>query len=200
MIIRKAAFVKSARAKEDLLPAGAPEFAMCGRSNVGKSSLINMLCGARLARTSKDPGHTRLINYFSLNDGECMLVDLPGYGYARVSKEEKARWGVMIEEYLKSGSNLRGVFLLLDIRHEPSAEDIVMINYLHATATPFAILATKADKLSRAQINNAKLALAKNLHVGSEDILPVSALTGLGKERIFERIDRILNAPPTEEE
>lgn len=199
MIIRKAVFVKSARDIEGMLGEGAPEFAMCGRSNVGKSSLINMLCGARLAKTSKDPGHTRLINYFSLNDGEVMLVDLPGYGYARVSKEEKERWGAMIEDYLKNGVNLRGVFLLLDIRHEPSQDDITMINYLHSTATPYAILATKADKLSRSQTNNAKLALAKSLRVGVADIIAVSSVTGAGKEQILERIERILQAPAAEE-
>jgi len=200
VIIRKATFVKSASTLDGMLAEGAPEFAMCGRSNVGKSSLINMLCGAKIAKISKDPGRTRLINYFAINDEQLMLVDLPGYGFARVSKEEKARWGEMIEDYLKTGVNLCGVFLLLDIRHEPSEEDIVMINYLHSTAMPFAILATKADKLSRAQTNNAKLALAKNLRVGSADIIPVSSMTGAGKEQILERVERILSAPAMEPE
>jgi len=194
LIIRKAEFVKSAADKSGMLESKIPEFAMCGRSNVGKSTFINMLTNnGKLAKTSKDPGRTRLINYFSCNDGEFMLVDLPGYGYARVSKEEKAKWGIMIEDYLNSSTNLAGVILLLDIRHSPSSDDMIMVNYLHQTAKPFLLIATKADKLSRAQTAKQKRMLAQDLKVGEANIIAVSSLKGEGKQQVLDKMESILS-------
>lgn len=194
MIIRKAVFAKSA-VDESGIPEGAsPEFALCGRSNVGKSSFVNMLAdNGSLAKTSKEPGRTRLINYFVFNDGEFVLVDLPGYGFARVSKEEKEKWGDMIGNYLSGGKNLTGAFLLLDIRHAPSADDIVMVNYLHNTATPFVIIATKVDKLPKSQILRQKRALAQSLRVGEDNIIAVSSQTKEGREKVLERIESIIS-------
>lgn len=148
----------------------------------------------KLAKTSKDPGRTRLINYFSINDGQFILVDLPGYGYAKVSKEEKDKWGVMIEDYLNLSEQLKGVFMLLDIRHPPTADDIIMINYLHATARPFTLIATKADKLSRAQIQAQVKALSANLRVGSANIIPISSTTRYGKDAVLAKIAFLLES------
>ena len=149
--IKQASFVTSfAQYKEGSVPP-LPEIALVGRSNVGKSSLINMLTGnSKLARISASPGKTRLINYF-LIDKKYYLVDLPGYGFAKAPKSEQQKWGQMIDGYLKRSANLMDVFVLVDIRHRPSADDRMMVEWLRAFEVPFHVIATKADKVSRAQ-------------------------------------------------
>ena len=170
MVIKKAEFVKSVVGM-DQIPESRFEIAIVGKSNVGKSSFINYLCNRKnLARTSKDPGRTRMLNYFDCNDGEFTLVDLPGYGYAKVSKEEKMKWAKIIEEYFHESKNLKNVFMLVDIRNNPSKEDIIMINYLYDFQVPFTIIATKIDKLSRSAMYQKKSELAKFLKVGIDNI------------------------------
>ncbi|MBO5982282.1 MAG: YihA family ribosome biogenesis GTP-binding protein, partial [Clostridia bacterium] len=161
--------------------------------NVGKSSFINYLCNnGKLARTSGDPGRTRLLNYFEVNNGEFFFVDLPGYGYAKVAKGEKAKWGAMIEGYLTGSSNLKNVFVLLDIRHKPTDDDKMMVNFLFHYNIPFTLIATKADKLSRMQQMKNRQMLASEMGVGVENVYLTSSLNKTGKEAIFERIAQIL--------
>ncbi|MDR3293628.1 MAG: ribosome biogenesis GTP-binding protein YihA/YsxC, partial [Clostridiales bacterium] len=154
MLIKDTNFIKSAASKEGFLDGGRMESAVAGKSNVGKSSFINMLVNRNhAARVSNTPGRTRLVNYFevSTDKGGFVLTDLPGYGFAKVSKEEKAGWGRLMEGYFETVENVR-VFVLIDIRHGPSYDDIGLIEYLYFKAVPFYIVANKSDKLSRAQI------------------------------------------------
>ena len=167
-----------------------PEVAFSGRSNVGKSSLINGLLNRKsLARTSSQPGKTQTINFYNVNH-EVYLVDLPGYGYARASQETKAKWGRMIENYLHSSKQLKAVFLLVDIRHEPSANDRDMYGWIvHQGYDPM-IIATKLDKIKRSQIQKQRKILREglNLRPGTK-IIPFSAETKQGREEIWEIID-----------
>ena len=167
-----------------------PEVAFSGRSNVGKSSLINGLLNRKsLARTSSQPGKTQTINFYNVNH-EVYLVDLPGYGYARASQETKAKWGRMIENYLHSSKQLKAVFLLVDIRHEPSANDRDMYGWIvHQGYDPM-IIATKLDKIKRSQIQKQLKILREglNLRPGTK-IIPFSAETKQGREEIWEIID-----------
>lgn len=167
-----------------------PEVAFSGRSNVGKSSLINGLLNRKsLARTSSQPGKTQTINFYNVNH-EVYLVDLPGYGYARASQETKAKWGRMIENYLHSSKQLKAVFLLVDIRHEPSANDLDMYGWIvHQGYDPM-IIATKLDKIKRSQIQKQLKILREglNLRPGTK-IIPFSAETKQGREEIWEIID-----------
>lgn len=167
-----------------------PEVAFSGRSNVGKSSLINGLLNRKsLARTSSQPGKTQTINFYNVNH-EVYLVDLPGYGYARASQETKAKWGRMIENYLHSSKQLKAVFLLVDIRHEPSANDRDMYGWIvHQGYAPM-IIATKLDKIKRSQIQKQLKILREglNLRPGTK-IIPFSAETKQGREEIWEIID-----------
>ena len=151
MIIKKAKFLLSPSKFGGFPQQGMPEIAMAGKSNVGKSSLINSLTRhSKLARTSSEPGKTRLINYYSVNE-EFLLVDLPGYGFARAPKSEQEKWSQMIEGYLTGSQQLKHVFHLVDIRHAPTKEDQMMTEYLRHYDIPFTVIATKADKLSKAQ-------------------------------------------------
>ena len=167
-----------------------PEVAFSGRSNVGKSSLINGLLNRKsLARTSSQPGKTQTTNFYNVNH-EVYLVDLPGYGYARASQETKAKWGRMIENYLHSSKQLKAVFLLVDIRHEPSANDRDMYGWIvHQGYDPM-IIATKLDKIKRSQIQKQLKILREglNLRPGTK-IIPFSAETKQGREEIWEIID-----------
>ena len=169
-----------------------PEFAFAGRSNVGKSSLINKLVNRKaLARTSSQPGKTQTINFFLLN-GEFYFVDLPGYGYAKVSKELQAKWGKMIERYLVRSRQLRLIFLLVDIRHEPSAGDKQMYEWVKSNNIPAVIIATKADKISRSQLQKQLAMIRKELGGAKETIIPFSKETGQGFEEVWKVMEEFL--------
>lgn len=194
-MIKQAKFLTSVGEGSKLPECNAPEIAIAGRSNVGKSSFINFICNqSKLAKTSSEPGRTRLLNYFEINKGEYYLVDLPGYGYARVSREEKNKWGNLIESYLSKSPNLINVFVLVDIRREPNDDDRTLINYLYAYSIPFTVIATKADKLSRQAATKAMQTIASGLGIGSADIILTSALSKSGKDAVMNRIDRLLEA------
>lgn len=170
-----------------------PEIAFAGKSNVGKSSMINAVMNRKsLARTSAQPGKTQTINFYNVN-GAFYLVDLPGYGYAKVSEEVKAKWGKMVERYLRQSRQLKAVFLLIDIRHEPSANDRQMYDWIISQGYHPIIIATKLDKLKRSQVPSALKTVREGLKAGKETIiLPFSALTKQGREEIYEVIDRLI--------
>ena len=171
-----------------------PEIAFAGRSNVGKSSLINKLVNRKaLARTSQQPGKTQTINYFRLNDS-FYFVDLPGYGYAKVSKELQAKWGKMIERYLLKSKQLKLIFQLVDIRHEPSAGDKQMHDWIAANKLPSIVLVTKADKVSRSQISKQLAMIRKELKLKSSDrLIACSKETGLGFDEVWGVMEEYLN-------
>ncbi|HCJ01551.1 MAG TPA: YihA family ribosome biogenesis GTP-binding protein [Clostridiales bacterium] len=188
MIIKNAEYVTSIVSKK-LFEGNAPEIAIAGRSNVGKSSFINMLTNRKkMARSSSEPGRTRMLNYFSLNDGECFLVDLPGYGYAKVADKERDSWKGLIEYYLQESKNLRFVFLIVDIRHDPSELDLQLASYLDYYSIPYLLVATKADKLSKEGRKKALSVVAKGFQKEPEQLLVVSSLTGIGREEVLDAI------------
>ena len=167
------------------------EFAFAGKSNVGKSSLINALMNRKsYARTSSQPGKTQTINFYNIND-EIYLVDLPGYGYAKVSQSEKEKWGRMIEGYLKKSKVLRQVFLLVDIRHEPSAEDKEMNMFLRQAGIPFTVVATKADKISRGARLKYLAPICRALLVQPWQVLPFSSEDGTGREELLAKVEEV---------
>lgn len=170
-----------------------PEIAFAGRSNVGKSSFINSMVNRRnLARTSGKPGKTRTINFYNIND-EFRLVDLPGYGYAQVSKSEKEKWGYIIEEYLSSRENLIDVILLVDIRHQPTELDLMMYNWIKAFGFSGLVIATKADKITRGKYKSQINMLKKQLEIADEKlILPYSSTKKINRELVWEMLERIL--------
>lgn len=176
------------------------EFAFAGKSNVGKSSLINGLMNRKaLARTSAQPGKTQTINYYNIND-ELYFVDLPGYGYAKVSEQEKAKWGKMIENYLHTSKQLKAVFLLVDIRHEPSGNDKMMYEWILDQGFQPIIIATKLDKINRSQIQKHVKMIKEGLKVVKNTIvIPYSAQTKQGREEIYELLDSYLEAEESEE-
>ena len=192
MIIKKASFITSAAGAKDMIVSELPQVAVVGKSNVGKSSFINYLANdGKLARTSKEPGRTRLINYFLFNE-DFILTDLPGYGFARVPREEKKKWAATIEDYLDNEDNLRLVCFLVDIRHDPTEDDKIMYNYLFKRAVPFIIVATKSDKIAKSKVKNQLRHLASVLKVGMDNILPVSSQNKTGKEEVLEKIEKIV--------
>lgn len=191
MKLNKIVFTTSV-ANGPLLNQGA-EIAVVGRSNAGKSSFINYLAdNGKLAKTSSTPGRTRLINYFEVNSGEFFLVDLPGYGFARVSKDEKTKWGDIIEGYLQNSIMLKHLFIITDIRIPDSPYDIQMINYCYHYNIPFTIIANKSDKVAKSKVPNAVRVLAAGLKVAPGNIIPVSCLNKTGKEAVLDRIEQIL--------
>lgn len=199
-MIKQAKFVISVADSANIPDYGAPEIAIAGKSNVGKSSFINFMTNQnKLCKTSSEPGRTRLVNFFEINNGEYYFVDLPGYGYARVNKTEKRKWGDLIEGYIQKSPNLINVFLLVDIRHEPTEDDKLMVNYLYSTGIPFTLIATKADKLSRAQQAKCRRTVAASLGVGDKDIVLISSTAKTGKEDVLARIDALLAAANTQE-
>ena len=195
MEIKTARFVTSVADPAAICDRGAGEVAVAGRSNVGKSSFINYLTGRKgLAKTSSTPGKTRLLNYFSVNDGEFYLVDLPGYGYAvKLSDDERRRWDALMGTYLTSSPQLKLVLVLMDIRREPSELDKRMISYLAAGIVPFCVVLTKADKLSRAAAARQKKAVAAELKLGVDNLLITSSLEKTGKEDVCATMERYLN-------
>lgn len=169
-----------------------PEVAFAGRSNVGKSSLINRLVNRKkLARVSNTPGRTREINFFRVND-HFVLVDLPGYGYAKISKEARAAWRPLIEGYLRGSPRLRGIVQLLDARHDPTRDDLQMLEFLAALEVPTIIVATKTDKLPRARVAERVRELAQVAGVGEDQLIPFSATTGAGRAELAEAIVGLL--------
>ena len=192
IVIRKAEYIASA-VKYEQYPAGdMPEIAMAGRSNVGKSSLINRFLGRRnLARTGNTPGKTQTINFYRINDA-WHLVDLPGYGYAKVAKTVNANWGSMMGNYFKKRETLRAVIQIVDIRHAPSREDVEMQQWLRMRQIPTMVVATKADKISRGQWLKHLTIIAKALEIDDVSmILPFSAQTGVGVEELNESLEEM---------
>ena len=198
MMIKKAKFQTSLAEFKPFPGQGLPEIAFAGKSNVGKSSLINALThNSKLARTSSEPGKTRLVNFYLLNEA-FFLVDLPGYGFARASKQEKEKWSGMIEGYLQGSENLRHVVQLVDIRHAPTEEDQMMTNYLRHYEIPFTVVATKADKLSKAQRSRSIPVICRTLVVQPWEIIACSSEDGTGLEALTDTMERMLT-PQTEE-
>ena len=197
MIIRKAELETVCGITSTLPENLLPEFAFAGKSNVGKSSLINGLLNRRaLARTSSQPGKTQTINFYNVND-DLYFVDLPGYGYAKVSVEVKAKWGKMIERYLKKSKMLKCIFLLIDIRHDPSANDKLMYDWIVSNGYKPVIIATKLDKLKRSQIQKHVKMVREGLGLAKDDILiPFSAETKQGRDEIWALIESLQNPAP----
>ena len=200
ILIKDAKFVVSAADKKGFLKPDKPMIAVCGKSNVGKSSFINMLANKnKLARTSGDPGRTRVVNYFDF--GEFLLADLPGYGFARVSKAEKDKWGKMLDDFFAEKENIAHVFALADIRHDPTRDDLTMIDYLYYERIPFTVVATKSDKLAKTRVKDAVRRIAAAFKTGEGNVLPVSAVTKKGKDEVLSLIEKIcaLATEPEEE-
>ena len=201
MIIKEATFLMSAADKKGFLRTEKPVIAVCGKSNVGKSTFINMLANRnKLARTSAEPGRTRLVNYFDF--GEFVLADLPGYGYARVSHAEKLKWARLLDDFFAEGG-IAHVFALADIRHDPTADDLTMINFLYATQTPFTVIATKADKLAKTRVKEAVRRVAAAFKTGEGNVIAVSGQTRRGREEVLSALDKIVSVaatPQAEEE
>ena len=189
MQIKMATFIKSAAEPKQFLQFDKPVICCTGRSNVGKSSFINMIANQKkLAKTSNTPGRTRLVNYFDF--GEFILADLPGYGYASVSKQEKVKWGKTLERFFEF-TEISHVFALVDVRHKPTQDDKDMIKYLYANIIPFTVTTTKADKLSRAQLNKQLKEISQELSLGVGDIIPTS-YKGYGKDKVIEKIEKVI--------
>lgn len=200
MIIKTAEFVKSVSNFNDIYKSDYKEVAFVGRSNVGKSSLINFMTNnGKLAKTSSLPGRTRLINYFLINK-EFLLVDLPGYGYAKASKEAQASWGTLLENYLKKSQNLKAVYLLLDIRHLPNDNDKQMIKFLYYYNIPTVFVLTKADKLSKAERNRNTIKIANELGLTTSNFIITSSDNKLGKDQLLASLEARLNAEVVIEE
>lgn len=172
---------------------GKAEIAFAGKSNVGKSTLINAILGRKaLARTSSNPGKTRTINFYDVN-GEMYVVDLPGYGYAKAPKTEIAKWGEMIEEYLEKREELRAIILLIDIRHEPGKNDVMMYEWLKHYGYDIVIAATKSDKLNRSQIPKHLSVIRKTLGLGPNDVLiPFSGEKKTGVDELWAVMDKFM--------
>ncbi len=192
MEIRKAEFVTSLAEYGDFEGKGLRQIAVAGKSNVGKSTMINKLCRRNgLARTSSTPGKTRLINIFLLNDS-FHLVDLPGYGFAKVDKKEKLRWGKMMQDYFTRSDELKHVFCLVDIRHEPTEDDVTMNRFLREMGIPFSVIATKADKISRGARSRYLAPICRALLVQPWEIICFSGEDGTGREELLARIEEVL--------
>lgn len=192
MIIKNVELLMTAGNKSQYPETDYPEIAFAGRSNVGKSSLINVLINRkRFARTSASPGKTQTINFYAVNDSQ-MLVDLPGYGYAKVSKKEREKWGVMIEEYLSERDQLREVILLIDIRHLPSQNDILMYNWIKECGFEGYVVATKADKISKGKRQKHIADARKTLGIDDvKKIIPFSASEKFNREAVWEKINEL---------
>ncbi len=192
MIIKKAELETVCGVTSRLPVHAQPEFAFAGKSNVGKSSLINALMNRKsLARTSSQPGKTQTINFYHVND-EFYYVDLPGYGYTRIAAAVKETWGKMIEEYLHTSESLRCVFLLVDIRHEPSANDRTMFDWIVYNGFRPAVIATKLDKINRSQLSGQLQTIRRGLGMEPGDVLiPFSAMTKQGREEIWEYVSQL---------
>jgi GTP-binding protein len=197
LVIRNVEFLGGMSEKHGWRPDSAlPEVAFAGRSNVGKSSLLNSLVRRKsFARVSRTPGRTREINFFRVNNG-FVFVDLPGYGYARVSKEKKAEWRPMIESYLRRTTQLRGIVLLLDIRREPSDDDRAMLDFLAEVEVPTIVALTKTDKVSKVAAQARASEISRALALEPEQVIPFSAHTGEGRVELLEAITALVGVTP----
>ena len=167
-----------------------PEFLLVGRSNVGKSSFINTLINRKnFARTSSRPGKTQTLNFFKVNDS-FYFVDVPGYGFAKVSKKLKNKFGMIIEDYLEVRENLKRVFMLVDFRHKPTEDDVLMHNFLAYYKIPVTIVATKADKVKKSAFEKNKNIIIKTLGIKNEDLILFSTITKIGKQDVFDIIEK----------
>ena len=201
LIIKNATFITSAARADQFITPQKPMIAVCGKSNVGKSSFINMLANRKkLAKTSSEPGRTRLVNYFDF--GEFILADLPGYGFARVSKTEKEKWAKTLDAFFKNKEQIAHVFMLADSRHDPTADDMQMLQFLHYHTLPFTVVLTKADKLSKMKLKEHIRAIAADLYLGVENLLATSAETGFGKTDVLQKIKEVIefSTNPLEED
>jgi GTP-binding protein len=199
LVIRKLEFMGGMAAADGWRPESTlPEIAFAGRSNVGKSSLLNRLVGRRkLARVSKTPGRTREINFFRIND-QFVFADLPGYGYARVSKERKAEWRPLLEGYIGRTPQLAGVVQLLDMRREPSEDDVSMLDFLAELGMPTIVVLTKSDKLSRKAAIDRAEEIARSLLLDPEQTISFSSVTGEGRDELAGAIVAAVAAAPGE--
>ena len=193
MIIRSAELETVCGVTSKLPENTLPEVAFAGKSNVGKSSLINALMNRKaLARTSSSPGKTQTINFYNVNKA-MYLVDLPGYGYTKIAESEKRKWGVMVENYLHSSKQLKAVFLLIDIRHDPSENDRMMYDWILRQGYPPMIIATKLDKVKRSQVQKQLKAIRDGLNLESGTVIfPFSALSKQGREEIWGYMDALV--------
>lgn len=192
MKISYAEFLSSAAKPKDKIKSDLLQVAVVGKSNVGKSSFINYFAhDGKLARVSKQPGRTKLINYFLINR-EFILTDLPGYGFARVSQEEKRRWAELIDDYLANETNICLVIFLVDVRHDPTQDDIIMYNFLFKTGLPFIVVATKSDKLSKAQIKPQLARIANIFKLGVDNVFAISNETKTGMDAVYAKIEQAL--------
>ncbi len=203
LIIKEATFITSAAKREQFIQPSKPMIAVCGKSNVGKSSFINMLANRKkLAKTSSEPGRTRLVNYFDF--GEFILADLPGYGFARVAKTEKEKWAKTLDHFFQDKEKLAHVLMLVDARHDPTADDRQMIEFLHYHTIPFTVVMTKADKLSKMKLKEHIKAIAADLFLAPANMIATSAETGYGKAEVLQKLRTVIdlaNAPlPDEDE
>ena len=191
MVVKEAKFLTSAATEAQFLRPEKPMIAVCGKSNAGKSTLINLLAGRKqLAKTSAAPGRTRLVNYFDF--GQFWLADLPGYGYAAVSKAEKEKWGKTLDKFFARKEDIVHVFVLSDIRRDPSQDDLQMLAFLNYHIVPFTVVATKSDKLSRMKVKERTLALANAYGLGVDNVIATSGLSGDGKDALLKKIDQII--------
>lgn len=194
MKINKAEIVISAVSPAQYPKDHYPEIALAGRSNVGKSSFINKLLGRKnLVRTSSKPGKTRTLNFYNIND-QFYFVDVPGYGYAKVSKKEREKWGRMMEEYFETRDQLRAVVLVVDSRHQPTQDDIQMFEYVTYLNIPLLIVATKVDKLSKNKMNKQMNEIKKAFDAAENvPIIPFSAITGVNKDKIWNVLEQYIS-------
>ncbi len=193
MKVTEAEIVISAVSKKQYPNDGLPEIALAGRSNVGKSSFINKLINRKnLARTSSKPGKTQTLNFYKINEA-FYFVDVPGYGYAKVSKKEREKWGVMMEEYFELRETLKAVLLITDVRHEPTRDDIQMYDFLKYFELPVIVVATKLDKVPKSKRAKHIMRTKETLNIDSEDILlPFSSETGEGKDEAWRYLRQFL--------
>ena len=199
MNIKRADFITSMKDYGDYATKGCPEVAFAGKSNVGKSSMINKITNrSKLARTSATPGKTRLINVYQVN-GEINFIDLPGYGFAKVSKAEKLSWGKMMQDYFARTEDLCHVFHLVDIRHEPSTEDREMNVFLRQAGIPFTVVATKADKISRGARLKYIAPICRALAVQPWQVIAFSSEDGTGREELLAKIEEVCCAETEED-
>ena len=202
LVIKNATFITSAATASQFITPDKPMIAVCGKSNVGKSSFINMLANRKkLAKTSSEPGRTRLVNYFDF--GEFILADLPGYGFARVSKGEKEKWAKTLSSFFADKEKIAHVFMLVDSRHDPTEDDVQMIEFLHYHTIPFTIVLTKADKLSKMKLKEHIKAIAADLYLAPANLIATSAETGYGKIDVLNKLRIVIdlaNSTPVAED